>query len=170
MVREHRIFFALRPEIPSALSSVWEAAHALGWRTVPIGNAHVTLVFVGKVDDHGLRCAAERAALVAGERFTLCLDRPGCWYRARVLWLAPSQPPAALGALEEALRDSLSRTGCVFPESIYCPHLTVSRHATSPRGFRPRAVVWRVRRFFLMESYPGPEGVRYRVLQEFALS
>ncbi|MHB1529519.1 MAG: RNA 2',3'-cyclic phosphodiesterase [Acidiferrobacteraceae bacterium] len=170
MVTEHHIFFTLRPEIPLELALVWEAAHARGWRTVPIENAHVTLVFVGKVDDHGLKRVADRAALVAGERFTLYLDRPGCWHRTQVLWLAPSRPPAALGALEKGLRDSLGRAGFALPESTYCPHLTVSRHATSSQGFHPPAIVWEARRFFLMESYPGPEGVRYRPLREFALS
>lgn len=169
-VTQHRVFFAVRPENLSDLVPVWEQARVRGWRTVPVENAHVTLLFLGLLDDLGLSRAMRAASSVKADRFHLRLDRSGCWRRSRVLWLAPSDRPEALLALVERLHCALGDSGIALPRSPYRPHLTVSRHAASARGFETGPVEWDVRRFFLMESHPGATGVRYSPLWEFALA
>lgn len=166
---QHRVFFAVRPEDPSDLVPVWEQARVRGWRTVPIENAHVTLLFLGMLDEPKLSHAIRAASIIRVDRFHLRLDRCGCWPRSRVLWIAPSRPPQALLALAKQLRHAAADSGITLLRSPYRPHLTVSRHVAAARGFKAGPIEWDVRRFFLLESHPGGTGVRYSPLCEFAL-
>ncbi|MHB1949967.1 MAG: RNA 2',3'-cyclic phosphodiesterase [Acidiferrobacteraceae bacterium] len=164
-----RVFFAIRPEHPADLAAIWEQASARGHPPVPIENAHMTLLFLGNVEASRLPEVIQAASGIEGGRFCLRLDHVGFWPGSRILWIGPCHPPAALLALERQLRAVLEDADLVLPDTPYCPHVTVSRQAASVVDFHGAAIVWDVRRFFLMESRPARGGVRYSSLREFQL-
>lgn len=137
-------------------------------RPVRAENLHITLAFVGPVDERVRRCLEEQAAGLAVTPFTLNLSRAGLFERARVLWVAPQETPRALSELVERLNAALSPCGYEPDRRGFRPHMTLYRKAQAapgPMDWDP--VVWPIDGFSLVESVTDPEGVRYRVLRHF---
>lgn len=169
-----RVFFALWPE--EALSTRLDQAAArmhqsLGGRRTRRATIHMTLVFLGDMPRSRLAALVDAAGRIAGESFTLDLDRMDCWRHNRVAFLAPSEPPGALLALVNDLEAGLTSAGFSFDKRPYKPHVTLLRKADC--GHEKPAlepISWAARAFVLVESVPGPAGVTYEVLARFPLA
>jgi 2'-5' RNA ligase len=139
-------------------------------RPVPPENLHVTLAFIGPVDEETACCLREAAARVPVVPFDLVLDTVGGFRRARVVWLGVSRVPEALRRLVTGLNEALAVCGYEPDPRPYTPHVTLFRHA-EPGGDEgrqlPRPIVWPIREFVLVESATTPRGAVYRVLQRF---
>lgn len=163
--RAARLFFALMP--PSAVASRLAAAAAgvryPAGRRLPAGNLHVTLAFMGALDDPAQdACAAAAAGVTTGTPFVLDFDHAGWFQRARVAWLGPAQVPPALTALAGALRESLDAAGVAHDRQPFRCHLTIARDVDElalPQAVTP--VRWTVTEFALVESVPSVAGTRY---------
>ena len=165
-----RTFLALAPEPEAALAiEHWRARH---WphagREVPIENLHVTLCFLGEVDEARL----ERLVLALDETLleplglTLLLDEPLWRADAAMTWLAPSAPPAALLALVKRLRGLAGRVGIRVDKRAFRPHVTLARRVEMPPPAplsAPR-LSCRFERVTLFESRRDGDGARYREL------
>lgn len=139
-------------------------------KPVSFDNLHVTLVFLGAVEQERRVCAESVAAQVEVASFTLSFDRLGYWPRPRVVWSSPSDPPQPLAELVSTLNQELR--GCGFsPESRpYRAHLTLARKVTSPLPDVAHAPVdWPIDKFHLVQSETHPDGARYRVLKSWPL-
>ena len=161
-----RIFFALWPDAATRRAIVRAARAAVrhcGGKPTTHANLHVTLAFLGPVGAETL-AAVEALVLPPASPFTLVLDRLGLWERAQILWLAPSDPPPALVALERGLWDRLVALGFTRDPRPYHPHVTLARKAQTARG-RVARVVWPVESLALVESKTGPRHSRYTVLK-----
>lgn len=96
-------------------------------------NLHVTLLFLGEVDDRALPDLCRAVALVAGrqEGFALSVEGVGCFpnpRRPRVVWAGIGAGAAELRALHEALEPPLLELGCYRREERrYTPHITLGR-------------------------------------------
>ena len=117
-------------------------------------------------------CYSRIADAVRGRSFTLELDQFGHFPRPQVVWLGPSQIPAALADLQRALVDELARHCGYVPESRpFAPHITVWRKV---RRFRqPESVTttsWAVSEFVLASSRTLETGAEYSVLRRWSLS
>ena len=164
-----RLFFALWPDAATRQAIVRATRRAVrecGGKPTPQANLHVTLAFLGPVD------AADLARVAALEPppcapFELVLDRLGYWERARVLWLAPREAPAALRALERDLWDRLVALGFERERKPYAPHVTLARKARGVAADVDR-VVWPVGGIALVESQTGPRHSRYSVLESWS--
>lgn len=167
-----RLFFALWPN-----DKLREQLHVLGQRSfsgsgrpVKRENLHITLIFLGTVDDTRRACAENAAASVKTPPFRLELDKVGCWPRARVLWAGASREPAALLSLVQQLTACLEGCGFQPEERPYRAHVTLVRKVArrvQPSSHSP--IVWSTKDFHLVESRTCPEGVQYRVVASWPL-
>ena len=168
-----RLFFAVWPDDATRAALAGIARSALGrgdGRLVAAENLHLTLAFLGSVDEAFRACAERAAGGVSAPGFTLELVRAGCWPRARVLWSAPEETPDALSALAAALNGALRDCGFTPEARPFRAHVTIARKVRGNR--RPIAhapVRWRVDAFHLVASQTHPGGARYRRVHTFPL-
>ncbi len=170
---KRRLFFALWPEeaVREALlkeSRGW--VKASGGRPMRRENIHLTLAFLGNVDEAVARCVQEAAAKVSAEPFDLPFERYGYFSRPRVFWSGPRETPTPLVRLVAELNAVLEPCGIHPEKRPFKAHLTLARKARPPKGeWRMSALPWRVESFVLVESLPSPEGVRYEVIGRWGL-
>ncbi len=164
-----RLFFALWPDTEVRRQLAQLARH---WtrRPVPEGNLHMTLAFLGDCTAEQRDCFRTAAVGVAAEPFSLALDFLGGRARSGIQWLGSSQAPAALLELVVGLSRALQPCGFEAEKRRFLPHVTLSRKVKKPMvksGLE--ALIWPVEDFALVESVPESGGVRYQVLERWAL-
>jgi len=159
------LFFALWPSeaVRAQLSSWSRDLHAAcGGRPVPPQNLHLTLAFLGTVEDVD---AVERAAGETVPRAaTVLLDYPGFWKSNRIVWAGASTPAAEVEGLVQDLRGALSRHGVRFDPKPFATHVTLLREAREPRAMPTLAPTrWDVDGFVLVRSQLQPGASRYEI-------
>jgi 2'-5' RNA ligase len=96
-------------------------------------NLHVTLLFLGEVEDRDVPALCRAVAEVAERHdgFRLSVEGVGCFpnpRRPRVVWVGVGDGHAELVKLHEALEPPLLELGCYRREErAYTPHLTLGR-------------------------------------------
>jgi 2'-5' RNA ligase len=148
-------------------------------KVVAPANWHVTLRFLGDVDDVGydrLLAALDQSDL--GGAFDVTLDGLGAFprpNRATVLWIGFGRGGDALERLAAAVEEEVEQAGFPAEERPFHSHLTLSR-------IRPhqdvRAVIeradrydigWMVDEIVVFRSHLGRGGPRYEDLARFPL-
>lgn len=115
------------------------ACDGVNWVTAD--NYHVTLLFIGDVDDTDLHaiCRAVKTVAATEPPFTLRVSGVGAFPNARrpkVLWGAVSAGADNLQRLQTAIEERLIDLRCYRAEERgYTPHLTLGRVATPEAGF-----------------------------------
>ncbi len=153
-------------------------------RWVRAGNLHLTLVFLGEVEESSLARFADAlgSALAGHSPFRLQLTGSGCFPgsgRARVAWIGLADSREVL-AVQAAVASAAQAAVGLEPERRpYRPHLTVARCAPpwpAAAGRRwSRAVpgalaeAFRVDSIALVRSRLGPAGPSYSNVHRFAL-
>ncbi len=103
---------------------------SLPGKPTPPANWHVTLRWIGNVDEVTLDCLmAELDQDDLGSRFRLTLAGLGAFpnpTRAGVLWRAVDDTEGRVGALAEQVEDVCRDQGLQAEERPYVPHLTLS--------------------------------------------
>jgi RNA 2',3'-cyclic 3'-phosphodiesterase len=167
-----RLFFALWPDdsIRKSLAATAATMHGfLRGRATPKEKFHLTLVFLGDVG------AAERAALSRppaqiARKFTLVLDRWGCWAHNGIGWVAPREIPEPLVALVDGLETWLGKTGYSLEQRAHRPHVTLIRKATvAALPDLPSPILWPVREYVLLHSRRDFAGSTYEILGRWPL-
>jgi 2'-5' RNA ligase len=169
---------AARAYVASAVAVLQRENVSARW-VVP-ENWHVTLAFLGDVDDAAIPAVKE--AFVRGQAslaqknitpFSLRLSSIGAFpdlRRPRVLWVGDHETDSSFGAAALAMRAAFSPLGFRF-DDMAMAHVTIGR-ANGSTPLRPRlnnAISMPVTRFVLYESARGPAGVRYVEREEVIL-
>jgi RNA 2',3'-cyclic 3'-phosphodiesterase len=149
-------------------------------RWVPPENWHVTLAFLGEIDDARYPAVVTAfksvlAPVVRGQAslthnriapFSLHLSGIGAFpnlRRPRVLWVGGKECDSAFGAAALAIRSAFTPLGFRFDDAATA-HVTIGR-ASGSISVRPptlqAAISMPVTRFVLFESARGRAGVRY---------
>ena len=184
-----RAFIAVNLDqgLKDALVKVQErlkATHAdVGW--VRPESLHLTLKFLGQVEESRLGAVAEAIAAAAADygSFRLVLGGLGAFPQpraARVVWIAIQQGAEALATLHARVEAGLESLGFVREERPFAAHLTLGR-VRGPARREQLAVAltsipagrlgeMMLHRIELMKSELGPGGARYTVLQTFPLA
>jgi 2'-5' RNA ligase len=137
---------------------------------VALENLHITLAFLGSVDDNMYQCVHSLANEIEAESFAMTLSRLGFFPRPRVIWLGPESCPPALQYLVQVLNLNLSLCGYVPESRPYHPHLTLFRKALPVKSeVRVASLRWSIDSFCLVESKTHPHGVEYCVLRHYSL-
>ncbi len=177
-----------------------EVVRACGGRPVPIEKLHVTLLFVGSVDESripeleaiGLNAAkanplvravsAESAAAPAAVRDAvpeLIFDAVEFWKKPRILVATTSsEEPRIAAVLAGALQMEAQRAGFAPDQDAsglvpvrFRPHVTLARDVSRPKAEpHMERIVWSFKNFALVESKTEPQGSVYTVLQTFPIS
>jgi 2'-5' RNA ligase len=168
-----RVFFAIWPD-DAVREQLVEMASGLqrnlgcSGRRIRAENIHLTLVFVGSVDNSGLEAlhsAAEGIVKTGKRPFELVIQEIGYWKHSRIAYAAPREIPSALKELVSLLGKTIKSVGFSPEERAYKPHVTLLRDATCPALSRMRGairpVVWEVRQWLLVKSEQTEGGVVY---------
>lgn len=165
-----RLFFALWPDnrqrdqLRDVINSV---AKTVEGRAVDRRNWHVTLPFIGQLDEQQIPDLQALASQIQVEPFRLVFDRLEFWARPKVACLAAATVPPELDNLVASLNDVLQLVGVAPEDRAYRPHITVSRNArsfTTERLTQRATTQWSG--FELMESVSGAGGVTYVPLKQ----
>ena len=151
-----------------------------GARWHPPEALHLTLVFIGHVEDAQARQVAAALADLHGAALTLELagvDHFGTVHKPTVLW-AGVTAEAALMQLQEEVEQRLVPVGLVPDTRAYRPHITLARvrQGGEPlraflEGHRDLALPpFAVDHLSLYVSRGGEGGVRYEVIERFSLA
>ncbi|AGA91165.1 2''-5'' RNA ligase [Thioflavicoccus mobilis 8321] len=168
-----RLFFALWSDaaVRRDLAASMRAMGADRGRPTHPADLHLTLVFLGPLGEAQRRCAEGVAEALRAAPFGLRLERVGHWRGPRVLWCAPSEAPADLVTLVDALAGGLAdHCGLTLERRPYRPHVTlargIGRDPSAEQSIQP--IDWPVSDFVLAGgSGGGPP--RYRIHRRWPL-
>jgi len=143
-------------------------------RWVRYGNFHLTLRFIGQVDD-ALAAEIDRVlARVKAAAFTLTLAGVG-HFGFHTLWVGVACTPLLM-SLHAAIENELLQIGLPADPRPFSPHVKLARlkRRTGLRGILAgnagfRAEPFEVREFSLIESTPGANGAVYRRRADYPL-
>ncbi len=101
-------------------------------RWVAPASIHLTLAFLGELNDKELGRAFEAAGAAArqAQPFSYSLSAPGTFgspRAPRVIWMGIEEPSGALQTLHRALNRELKRRGFEVEKRPFSPHLTLAR-------------------------------------------
>lgn len=175
-----RVFLAVAPtdDARQALAAKLGSV-ALPGRPVPPPNWHVTLRFIGAVDEPTVDLLVHAVADAdLGPGFGVRWGSLGAFPRpakATVLWLGAASGAPTLSALAARIERALVAAGFEAQDRPFRPHLTLSRirppQDVGPLvdSVAPMAVDMPVDRVVLLESHLGAGGARYELLESFDL-
>jgi RNA 2',3'-cyclic 3'-phosphodiesterase len=148
-------------------------------------NLHLTLLFLGEVEDRDLPalCQAVADCCAQHSAFTMSVESVGCFpnpRRPRVIWVGVGAGSAEVTALHDALEPPLFKLGCYRREErSYTPHITLGRvRAERPTDALAMALTrqakWRggeteVSEVRVLSSELTPQGPIYTVLSRAKL-
>lgn len=182
-----RLFIAITPpatalaEIDAAVTPLRATRPELSWSRPQ--SWHVTLAFLGEVDEAVLPRLAARLERAAARHPRLELSTAGAGAfptipRARVLWTGVRGNHDALRAMSGSVARGAGRAGAPPPgkQRRFRPHITLAR-CRQPADVRPLVTAladysgpaWTADRIHLIRSYLGPQP-RYESLGDWPLS
>lgn len=149
-------------------------------RWVEARNLHVTLRFIGEVEEGLAAEIDEELAQLSAPAFDLSLTGFGTFGRSTPnhLWAAVDKAPGLLH-LQAKVEAALSRLGLVPEGRKYLPHVTLARFKDPPvarvQDFIARnspfaAGPWPVDHFIMFRSHLGRSGAEYEALAEYPLA
>jgi 2'-5' RNA ligase len=166
-----RLFFAWWPS-----SQVQHQFHELaelnrpnrGARVTRPEKIHLTLAFLGPVDQRFADCARDVAKTIHWQPFSLTFDQLGWFPRARVVWAGCSHPAPQLTEIVSQLSAGLVQCGLEPERRPFRPHLTLARKTNrGPKSSELTPIVCRFERFSLVESMLDANGARYRIIEQY---
>ncbi|MGM0913707.1 MAG: RNA 2',3'-cyclic phosphodiesterase [Pseudomonadota bacterium] len=168
-----RLFLALEPppELRARLGELADLARThCGGRRVPDASLHLTLAFLGEVEEDRAEALAEWLQGESPEGGEWRLDRWGTFRRPGIVWVGGRTPDATLTVLHEGLWDGLEALGHAGRPTRFVPHVTLLRRARhlATDGLPPVDLAWRWRRLTLLRSFTLDDGPRYEVLARSA--
>jgi len=171
---------ALAQQQTELQAALGKAGRELGARWTNPAGIHLTLKFLGHVQDDRVQQISEVLAQLGGfDPFPVEVKGFGCFpnlARPRVLWAGVEAPPA-LAQLAARVEDSMEKLGFAREEREFNPHLTLARFK-NPRPQTTLGAMVEERRdlslgrfdvadYFLYESKLHPTGAEYRKLAKF---
>lgn len=152
-----------------------------GARWVEAANMHVSLRFIGEVDNGAAEDIDSALAAVRAPAFEMALAGVGCFESAgkvRVVW-AGVAPSAALAHLHGKVESAVVRAGLKPEGRKFKPHVTLAR-LKNGRGRKIGAFVeayndfaagpFAVDGFTLFRSHLHRDGAQYEALAEYPLT
>ena len=145
------------------------AQFAVGGRLTRVATIHLTLAFLGAVEDE--QVAILRDMNVAGKSCALPIEHAGYWAHNRIVWVGPSAIPPLLEDLVRALRGQLAAENFRTEQRPFAAHVSMIRRARAPAELPPLPVItWPVDEVALVRSCLSASGPDYEILKRYALS
>ena len=161
------MFFALWPDegVRARLARWTSELHAVcGGRPTRPENLHLTLAFLGSVEEARAAEAERAAGGVTPRAIPLVLDEPGYWKHNRIAWAGASVVPPGIESMVSELRSALARSHIGFDTKGFVSHVTLLRDAREPDAMPVLAPIeWRLDGFALVQSVTSPRGGRCEI-------
>ena len=172
MSSKRKVFFALLPN-PKTLEAIVLLQRKFqidSGRWIVAENIHLTLCFIGHVDELQLKCISGMADELIGEKIQLNLDVIGQFNKAKILWLGSRDKCNSLYDLHYELCKKLKLCQLELNSLKFRPHITLARNAHN-NTLAPEfeSIDWFSNVFYLMESVQVSQGVEYKVLKQYSL-
>ena len=168
-----RLFFSLKFSRAQQQQLLAYQTLALGLsataRAVDVDNLHLTLFFLGQVDALQQQRLLQRAEQVNAQAFQLTLDQLACFSKPKILYVAPSQVPPELSALQQQLATVCQAEGFTEMHEQYRPHITLARHGVYDGSLAVTPLTLHISEFALYLSENRDGKVRYRPLHTVTL-
>jgi 2'-5' RNA ligase len=148
-----------------------------GLRAQKAGTIHLTLRFLGDVEDPGPVAAAAAEVAARHGAFDVSLAGVGAFpdaRRPRVVWVGLGEGAGAAAALAKDLDDTVAALGFPREERPWTAHITLGRfrdRPPKPPQLDPRREFGRVKadRITLFRSVLTPEGALHEAFREMSL-
>ncbi len=171
-----RLFVAIEfpPEVKQGLARLCTGVEGARWAKPD--NLHLTLRFIGSVEEEHVDAIAAALAQVEASSFPLTLAGAG-HFRGQTLWVGMADNPPLL-RLQADIENALRQVGLVAETRPYAPHIKLaSLRARSQRRLRSflaananyRGEPFTVRYFALIESHLSPAGAVHEPLVDYPL-
>jgi len=149
----------------------------LGKKT-EIENLHLTLKFLGEIDDDKIKIVQEKLREIKFKKFFITLDKLGFFSEKilRIVWLGVDENDKEIFALQKIIDDKLS--GLFEKEKRFMSHLTIARVKRvedKKRFFEEFEKIklsefkFEVKEFYLIESELKLEAPVYTTINSFKL-
>ena len=124
-----RLFIAI--ELPDELKRALGRLRAdiPGARWVPAEQIHLTLAFLGEVEEEIVGLLTFELARIQSPAFKLCFTGVGCFpnrHRPRILWIG-LQPEPRLNDLATKVNEVVQACGIPLEKRPFSPHITLAR-------------------------------------------
>lgn len=176
-----RLFIAieLTDELKKALGRL--RSDIPGARWVPAEQIHLTLAFLGEVEEKTVKKLTGELARIQAPAFELRFTGTGCFpnrHRPRVLWIG-LEPEPSLTELAARVQAAVLACGIPQEERPFSPHITLARlkiPASSEAGAfldqhqQENLPPLSVPEFTLFQSRLTPKGAVHTPLKNFALA
>lgn len=172
-----RLFFGL--EIPAHIKArlLKARAEVPGARWQSAEQMHITLLFLGGVEQERLPAVCEAARHIPLAPFELSVTGLGCFGQPcapRNLW-AGVQPAAPVAHLHGEIKSRMEGLGFTGEDRAFRPHITLSRFRRQPGSVEGLLAeyegmgfgAFHVDQFVLFKSEPGAGGSVYTVVERF---
>lgn len=161
-----RCFIAAWPDPPTSLALAALSAdvreRVAHRRATRIDDLHLTLAFIGNLDDADAFAVADAITKFKFRTFSWRLDTLGFFDDAGVVWVgAAGEPVNPLVALAERARAVLDRFDLHYDRRPLAPHVTLLRGVQRFSVERVAPIVWRIDSVALYRSVPTDEATRY---------
>jgi 2'-5' RNA ligase len=135
-------------------------------RPVQPRNLHLTLAFIGSLDEPDALRVSDAAADLAQATFDWTIDAIGWFARARVAW-AGGAATAAMGAVVARARARLDEIRLDYDRKAFVPHVTLFRNVRRFAGSGPLAapLQWRTATVGLYAAAHDAAGPLYRRIE-----
>lgn len=172
-----RLFFALWPprEIAERLARIAQLnANHFGGKPTRQETIHLTLAFLGEVNDERLPPLIQAAKGIRAAPFDLAIEGLDFWQHNHLIW-GRTQASAALTELTSRLQNALSEAGFAHgrEKQAFTPHLSLVRKVPVPSVPLRFPVIepmhWHCASFVLVRSRPSGGPSSYETICEFPL-
>lgn len=169
-----RCFFAFWPDADTRLAIARQRDALRAMQPNPVRsmrdeNLHLTLVFLGNINQQQLQQAQTVAEQVQAQAFEWHLDRYGYFPRPKVLHYQPNHVPAAAEDCQQQLNTALQAAGLPHEQRSWVPHVTLLRKVMAASAQQAPRVHWRVTEFVLVVSRQQAQGVVYEPVGRWPL-
>lgn len=152
-----------------------------GARWVPAEQIHLTLAFLGEVEEAAVVSLDEELRRIHLPEFKLCFSGTGCFpgrHRPRVLWIG-LKPHPYLQRLAALVREAVLICGIHQEERPFSPHITLARLKLPPsreldsfldQRQKQQLPTFRVHEFTLFQSRLTPQGAVHTPVKSYPLA
>ncbi|EEF79145.1 RNA 2',3'-cyclic phosphodiesterase [Methylophaga thiooxydans] len=166
-----RLFFALWPDNNSRqqIAQINQQIFFPDIRKLIPDNLHITLVFLGNVDDAIATAVQQRAGDIIAPPISLEFNELDYWVKPKIVCLTCQRQPKAVYQLVNALTAMLAEYPVRVEQRPYRAHITLARKAKQRPELNFSPVVINADSFALVESISTEKGVRYQVRERWLL-
>lgn len=160
-----RLFVALWPDqtVKAALADI-QTTLELGrfGRPIPEDNLHMTLLFLGDVDQSDIDGIGDFVRQMQISPFWLSIDKVGFWPHNKITWAGPTIVNAELQDVVKQVRTGMKKFH--RERRNFSAHVTLARKVHRRVSCEIAPIEWHVREICLVRSILTNEGARYKTL------